>query len=218
MTEREADRVRAQYDAAAPGYLEHQARVNRYAARVSAFLEANVREGQRWLDVGCGPGNLTGALAESVDVVGIDLSPEMIRLAKTRRASGTYLVHDFHEPLPDEVGLCHGAISVSCFEFCQSPHVALDNLARHLVPGALLLFSIVERRAELEHQSDRSILANTDQGDVRIYCWSFEETASAITAAGLVPVSYEFGPGWIAGHFEGAMIHYGWWTVRRPGP
>jgi SAM-dependent methyltransferase len=51
------------------------------------------------LDIGCGPGRLTGALAaRGIPVLGVDTSHEAIR--RTRSRGGMALHHDIFDPLP----------------------------------------------------------------------------------------------------------------------
>ncbi len=51
------------------------------------------------LDIGCGPGRLAGAIASrGIEVLGIDTSPEAVRLTLTRGAMA--LCRDIFEPLP----------------------------------------------------------------------------------------------------------------------
>jgi SAM-dependent methyltransferase len=77
--------IRASYDSAANAYAEHlfseleQKPLDRHLLR--RFAEA-VRGRGRVADLGCGPGHVAKYLSEQgADVVGIDLSPEMIRCA-----------------------------------------------------------------------------------------------------------------------------------------
>jgi ubiquinone/menaquinone biosynthesis C-methylase UbiE len=74
-----------------------------YLGRGRAFREkvldlALVRPGEAFLDVGCGPGRLVDAARERVGAPGaawgVDMSPEMIRLA-TRRAEKKYPYAEF---------------------------------------------------------------------------------------------------------------------------
>jgi len=53
-------------------------------------LHRLIRRGDRVLEVGCGNGNLLGALAEGCRAVGADLTMEMLRLARTHQPH----VHD----------------------------------------------------------------------------------------------------------------------------
>jgi SAM-dependent methyltransferase len=80
--------VRAAYDTVATDY----ARLlpdTRYEARLDlamlADFTARVIGAGPVLDVGCGPGRMTRVLADrGVDVSGIDLAPEMVRIARAR--------------------------------------------------------------------------------------------------------------------------------------
>ncbi|ANZ38927.1 methyltransferase [Lentzea guizhouensis] len=56
-------------------------------------------------DVGCGPGVITAHLAElGVDVFGIDLSPEMIALARRTHPGLRFEVGSMTDPLPGPLG------------------------------------------------------------------------------------------------------------------
>lgn len=58
------------------------------------------------LDVGCGPGRLTAALARSgVTALGIDVSPAAVRLARARGAEAR--VQDVFAAMPDDRGWRH---------------------------------------------------------------------------------------------------------------
>jgi SAM-dependent methyltransferase len=57
------------------------------------------------VDVGCGPGTITALLDElGVDAFGIDLSPEMISLARRNHPGLRFEVGSMTEPLTDSVG------------------------------------------------------------------------------------------------------------------
>src|SRR5215813_12679474 len=82
------DDVRDSYDRLARAYAEHLLTeldgkpLDR--ALLDAFAEM-VRGRGRVLDVGCGPGHIGAYLAaRGVDVTGVDLSPEMVRVARER--------------------------------------------------------------------------------------------------------------------------------------
>ncbi|MFP2901160.1 class I SAM-dependent methyltransferase [Corallococcus sp. 4LFB] len=64
--------------------------LHRYGDRVERFLAGVVKPDVRVLDVGCGPALHTRGLDASVDVVGLDVAPEMLELASARgrRARG----------------------------------------------------------------------------------------------------------------------------------
>ncbi|WP_024801519.1 class I SAM-dependent methyltransferase [Nocardia sp. BMG51109] len=67
-------------------------------AMLGAFAEL-ARGGGTVADIGCGPGRITGHLAElGLDVFGIDLSPEMIRLARAAHPALRFEVGSMTEP------------------------------------------------------------------------------------------------------------------------
>ncbi len=76
---------------------------HRRLERVYRFL---VPPGARVLEIGCGAGDLLAALAPAAGV-GVDLSPEMVRLAAERHPGLRFLQADAHE-LPDLKGLAEG--------------------------------------------------------------------------------------------------------------
>jgi len=80
--------IRDSYDAAAAAYAEHLGReleqkpLDRHL--LNRFAEAMRGQGMV-ADIGCGPGHLAAYLHEQgVSVFGLDLSPEMIRVARSR--------------------------------------------------------------------------------------------------------------------------------------
>jgi 2-polyprenyl-3-methyl-5-hydroxy-6-metoxy-1,4-benzoquinol methylase len=114
-----------------------------------ALLAHTPAHARRAIDVGCGDGVITRALAKrGLDVVGIDLSPGMIDLARARTdpALGvTYHLADvMTADLPD--GAFDLVVSVA-----MAHHLPLERivprLARLLVPGGtLLLQDVMSRR------------------------------------------------------------------------
>jgi SAM-dependent methyltransferase len=110
---------------------------------VTAALGA--QEGERILDVGCGPGFFVSELADGVgpegSVVGIDASDEMLALA-ARRTEGqtnvTLLAGDATE-LPVADRAFDAALTVQVLEYVQDTPTALSELCRALVPGGRLV-------------------------------------------------------------------------------
>jgi len=103
----------------------HDAGFSDFAARavpelVNILSRNGIRRGLV-VDVGCGSGVLAKGLIEAgYDVVGVDVSPAMIRLARTRVPHGTFRV---------------GSISTFRFPRCAAV-VALNEVANY-VPGRL---------------------------------------------------------------------------------
>jgi SAM-dependent methyltransferase len=90
--------IRESYDSAAKVYAENLATelehkpLDRHL--LNRFAEA-VRGRGRVVDLGCGPGHIAGYLRErGVDVLGIDLSPEMTRVASSLNPGLDFRVGD----------------------------------------------------------------------------------------------------------------------------
>jgi SAM-dependent methyltransferase len=94
-------------------------------------------------DVGCGPGHVTAHLAESgVDVVGVDLSPGMIEVARARHPGLPFLVGSLLD-LPVADGGWAGAVCAYSIIHLDDVLrlVAFGELARALRPGGWLLLT-----------------------------------------------------------------------------
>lgn len=99
--------ARETYDAMAADYVAH-AESNPWTALYEApGLRALLPPpgGRRVLDAGCGGGRTSAWLVEQgAEVVGIDVSRELLRLARERLPAATFLEADLAEPLPFEDG------------------------------------------------------------------------------------------------------------------
>jgi SAM-dependent methyltransferase len=99
--------ARQTYDAMAADYVAH-AEANPYTALYEApGLQALLPPvtGLRVLDAGCGGGRTSSWLVErGAEVVGVDASPELVRLARERLPSASFAVADLAEPLEFEDG------------------------------------------------------------------------------------------------------------------
>jgi malonyl-CoA O-methyltransferase len=206
--------VRRVYGEIADVYEAFFPSLHRYEGKVEWFLGDAVAPGRRVLDVGCGPGQLTRELEPTVQIVGLDLSPEMIQLARRGRPSGEYRVHSYRDPIPGELGRFDVALAVGCLDFCDDLTRTLGHVSEALKPGGRLLFTVLERRPGLEgHEEPRRQIQTADQ-EVTLYFWSFAETARALEAAGLLPRTYGHAPGWVQ-LLEERTMHFGWWDVAR---
>lgn len=206
--------VRQAYGEIAAEYEALFSVLHRYEDRVERFLADAVRPGCRVLDVGCGPGLHTRGLEPSVDVVGADLSSEMLELARRARPRAAWHLHNYHQPFPAEWGRFHVALTIGCLDFCEDLPRVLGNLAAALEPGARLLFTVLERRPGHEGHEAPTREVQTAGPAVALHLYSFEETARAVTQAGLLPRAYTHAPGWV--HLsEQRTMWFGWWDVER---
>jgi SAM-dependent methyltransferase len=103
--------------------------------------------GERVLDVGCGNGALSWAAAERVApggaVVGLDLSPQMLAVARRRSSApaGVSVTFEQGDAQTDEVGDGFDAwISRFGVMFFKDPEAAFANLAGALRPGGRIAF------------------------------------------------------------------------------
>jgi SAM-dependent methyltransferase len=100
--------------------------------------EADLR-GRRVLDLGCGTGRLASALAErsGARVWGVDASPEMLAVARTRVPTTVGLKEGRAEALPFRAGWFDRVVVWLAVHLLDRP-AAFREAVRVLVPGSLL--------------------------------------------------------------------------------
>lgn len=107
--------------------------------REAAYIEAQIGDANRILDIGSG----IGAIEERLDsdIVGIDASSAMLKEA-SQRTDNQYVVGDA-ATLPLYGETFDAVISVTCIEFLEDYRAVIDEVSRVLRPGgrfvALLL-------------------------------------------------------------------------------
>jgi SAM-dependent methyltransferase len=134
-------------------------------------------------DLGCGPGRITGHLAGlGLDVFGIDLSPEMVIVARwahprLRFDVGTMTALDLQD---DSL-----AGAVSWYSTVHTPPAELPVVFREfrrvLAPGGLLLmaFKVGDESVHLSHAYGHDL-------DLDVYRYPPDRIAGLLTDAGLV--------------------------------
>ncbi|REF99852.1 methyltransferase family protein [Asanoa ferruginea] len=98
--------------------------------------------GQRWLDVGCGTGALSGAVLDAaapVEVTGVDSSPAFVTAAAERVADprARFRVADA-SALPLSDGEVDVAVSGLALNFVSEPGRAVQEMARVTAPGGIV--------------------------------------------------------------------------------
>ena len=112
-------------------------------------------------DLGCGPGSHTLALARrGYDVVGIDGSPRMIEVARTRAArdaiDATFHVDDLSEPLRFADASLGGVLAILVVQHLADPATFIAEIRRCLRPGGHLLVRAPVRGGTTESESTAS--------------------------------------------------------------
>lgn len=120
--------------------------------RYSKLLLKEIPHGlEKILDIGCGTGEFTNKVAEKAkEVVGIDISPQMIIEAEKRhsRQNIKYLLQDFDFMDEDERFDC--IVSIATFHHL-SLDIALTKIKKKLKPdGVLVVLDLYERKGILD--------------------------------------------------------------------
>jgi SAM-dependent methyltransferase len=114
--------------------------------------DAGIAHGSRIVDLGCGSGVLAGELAKSGYIVtGVDLSPEMVKLARDHVPGAAFVVQSLHEFFVPGFPKC-GAITAIGEAFTYATdgerepalRALFARCAGALSPGGLLLFDVIE--------------------------------------------------------------------------
>jgi ubiquinone/menaquinone biosynthesis C-methylase UbiE len=160
--------------------------------RYHDFFVQRVKRGERVLDIGCGIGALAFDIAQnsSAYVVGIDLSPDNIAIARTRHshANVKYEVGDvLHTPLQDPFDV---AVLSNVLEHLPERPQFLWSLVRTVRPSRILLrVPVFERDWRVPLKRELGIDHRLDSTHCTEY--TLEEYASEMTESGLKVVHQE---------------------------
>ncbi len=155
-----------------------RAKVSRDAAALSRFVAfAALPMSARVLDGGCGPGLVAEAFLETgCDVVGVDLSAEMVRRARERCARfGGRARFEQRSLLDLEAGGFDAAVSRNVLHHVEDPAAFLTRQAALLRPGGVLLALDLTGDAEpardawvqgIERDRDRTHVRSLSPGEI----------------------------------------------------
>ena len=99
-----------------------------------------IGKGKKVLDIGCRDGTLTTYFAKNNDVLGIDIDPAMLRLAKKRLGIRTKLI-DLNEDwqLKEKFDV---VVAAEVLEHLYYPDVVCKKITQVLKPGGLFIGSV----------------------------------------------------------------------------
>jgi ubiquinone/menaquinone biosynthesis C-methylase UbiE len=104
------------------------------------FLLDKVRAGDRALDVGCGAGEFTAAMATAgADAIGVDVAEAALERARSRHPGVEFRLVPFDGPLPFEDGSFELVWASEVIEHVADTARWLSEIRRVLVPGGRLL-------------------------------------------------------------------------------
>jgi ubiquinone biosynthesis O-methyltransferase len=117
-----------------------------------AFSLLSLEKGKRVLDIGCGTGNFSFKLAKmGYRVVGVDVSEEMLAIAKKRAAADgleiEFIVMDAHYlDFANESFDC--VFSMAVFEFLEDTEKALEEMVRVSKPDGTIIMGTINRESD----------------------------------------------------------------------
>ena len=129
--------VKQEYSRLADHYDHRWGRYIRATADRTA-RSVSIRPGDRVLDVGCGTGVLLasiGAATPGATLVGLDLSQEMLQVAKRRLPASATLVTADAQALPFGDEAFDVVVTSSSLHHWADPATGLSEIRRVLVPG-----------------------------------------------------------------------------------
>lgn len=136
------------YNAAAENYQDRFMKIDLYDDNYKLFCSLVEKKNAKILDIACGPGNITKFIQNQrpdLSILGIDLSPKMVDLAKQNNPTADFKVLD----CKDIMELNQQFDAITC-GFCM-PYLSKDeckklieDCSKLLVDNGILFFSTME--------------------------------------------------------------------------
>ncbi|MFR6234122.1 MAG: class I SAM-dependent methyltransferase [Blautia sp.] len=143
------------------------------------------------LDVGCGTGEILsaiGALYPTVSLLGIDISQEMLKQAKSKEIDNVKLYLGDAEHLPFENARFNVLICTDSFHHYPKPQRAIDEFYRVLQNNGHILLADFWKPFPIR-QLMNSFIPFSNEGDVKIY--SRSEILSFLKHSGFQDIQYQ---------------------------
>jgi ubiquinone/menaquinone biosynthesis C-methylase UbiE len=190
------------FDDIADGYDKLMSEImtpERLALEAASFVGTDEVPAGDMIDLGCGTGIQCAyyrkCLPQIKHIVGIDLSPEAIKLAKARHADPdvTYVVGDFHNiPYPDNsFSFTHSRFAT---HYSTDMPKAMQEIARVTKPGGYIfihvvhpLFELFQKPSRDYHKQEEATFRPVAHTDIHFEhaTHTIEEYINALLAAGL---------------------------------
>ena len=172
------------FDKLAETYAGKYLALDAYDAYYRQFCSHLARQGASVLDVACGPGNVSAFLVRErpdLQVLGIDLAPNMVRLAQAHVPSASFLVHDCRH-LADLGRVFDGIAYAFGLNYLNQEEAEqfFESLNKVLAPNGTLYLSTMSGSTE------HSGLQTSSSGDqVYVYYRPKQELERLVQSAGL---------------------------------
>ncbi|MFT5140595.1 MAG: malonyl-CoA O-methyltransferase [Lysobacterales bacterium] len=146
LTELDTVAVRSSFDRAAEQYDSHAVLQHEVESRLLERLEHTVQEPDRILDIGCGTGSASNAMAgeyPQASVIGLDWSKAMLRQMKKTQmleANPVGMCADMHA-IPLAANSVNVVFSNLAMQWTTDLEMLLTNIRTVLKPGGMFLFS-----------------------------------------------------------------------------
>jgi SAM-dependent methyltransferase len=183
LREREADGGQAFFAGAAAEWDKLRRELYGDAFTVDAML-ALLPADMVIADLGCGTGQIAGALARNVGrVIGVDNSPAMLKAAKKRLADlpNVELRRGDLQALPIEDASCDAALLLLVLTYVADPRAALREMARILKPGgrAVIVDLLPHDREDFRRSMGQQVMGfSTDMMNEMLSASGFDTTTT----------------------------------------
>jgi ubiquinone/menaquinone biosynthesis C-methylase UbiE len=172
------------FDRLAQTYARKYLALDAYDAYYRQFSSHLARQGASVLDVACGPGNVSAFLVgerPDLHVLGIDLAPNMVRLAQANVPSASFLVHDCRH-LADLGRVFDGIAYAFGLNYLNQEEAEqfFESLSKVLAPNGVLYLS------SMSGPTEQSGLQTSSSGDqIYAYYRPRQEIERLVQSAGL---------------------------------
>lgn len=167
---KKAERSKQTYDQMAAGYDFSSEGIYTKSHQAEIIRSIPLRDGDRVLDVACGTGRLLEELEKlaAIQAYGIDLSENMIAIAKQRCPHADFQVH-VSSPLPFDKERMH-FITVSCaFHHFEKPQEFANECMRVLKDDGRVYLAEPYFPSIIRHLANWFLYPFSHSGDVKVY-------------------------------------------------